>query len=220
MVIKNAEGSLQTLRQRVWACRRAPLKGVFRHRHQRKSSSRWRSDASSVASSTLLASDGPTGHVLRFRSTWSVGLHGHLRTLCSVEDRELILSDESSRSYLRAAGTSGRPERDFADRQSADELAIFPGAPCAPVARWVCRPRAPKTEHVVCRAMRCRQRRTSDADGISWPSSIGFLLRAVSKDTFVRRTPTCPNPLSQSLKDSFGVFNDHVCRLRDIWPNA
>ena len=65
------------------------------------------------------------------------------------------------------------------------------------MAMEVCRPRAPKTEHVACRAMRCRQRRTNDADGISWPSSIGFLRKAVSKDTFVRRTPTCLNPLSE-----------------------
>ena len=111
--------------RRVQACRRAPLKGVFRHRHQRKSCSRWPSDASSVASSTLLASHDPADHVLRFRSTWSADPSGHRSTMCSVEDRELILLDESSRSYLRAAGTSGRPERDFADRQSATNLKFF-----------------------------------------------------------------------------------------------
>ena len=49
--------------------------------------------------------------MLRFRSTWSADPSGHRSTWCSWEDRELIPLDESSRSFLRAAGTSGRPER-------------------------------------------------------------------------------------------------------------
>ena len=84
--------------KRVWARRRAPVKGVFRHRHQRKSLSYWPPWASCVVKSTMTAISAPTEHVCHFRHTCSAESPGHAMAKLPIAGRQLIMQDEPSRS--------------------------------------------------------------------------------------------------------------------------